>query len=169
MLASNHQRHGAWNHSPIPPSSSHPAFGSPKASRETAHASGVLHLAIEPSLLIARMPLGSLRARKNSRSHIDAYLSRQPLVKGERLVRYEVNAVMQWHSKELHACRRRRGMWPCAKGECPARAPLMGLQPKRAPWMDVLCVVFQCALQHVYLMLGRGPRKNCKNDLDDQT
>ena len=27
-------------------------------------------------------------------SHIDASLSRQPLVKGERLVRYEVNAVM---------------------------------------------------------------------------
>ena len=33
--------------------------------------------------------------RKNSGSHIDASLSRQPLVKGERLVRYEVNAVMQ--------------------------------------------------------------------------
>ena len=32
--------------------------------------------------------------RKNSGSHIDASLSRQPLVKGERLVRYEVNAVM---------------------------------------------------------------------------
>ena len=34
------------------------------------------------------------RARKKSRSHIDAYLSRQPLLKSERLVRYEVNAVM---------------------------------------------------------------------------
>ncbi len=33
-------------------------------------------------------------ALKNSVSHIDASLSRQPLVKGERLVRYEVNAVM---------------------------------------------------------------------------
>ncbi len=32
--------------------------------------------------------------RKNSRNHIDASHSRQPLVKGERLVRYEVNAVM---------------------------------------------------------------------------
>jgi hypothetical protein len=32
--------------------------------------------------------------RKNSGSHIDASHSRQPLVKGERLVRYEVNAVM---------------------------------------------------------------------------
>ena len=31
---------------------------------------------------------------KNSGSHIDASHSRQPLVKGERLVRYEVNAVM---------------------------------------------------------------------------
>ena len=34
------------------------------------------------------------RPRKNSGSHIDASHSRQPLVKGERLVRYEVNAVM---------------------------------------------------------------------------
>ena len=31
---------------------------------------------------------------KNCISHIDASHSRQPLVKGERLVRYEVNAVM---------------------------------------------------------------------------
>ena len=34
------------------------------------------------------------RTRKNSRNHIAASHSRQPLVKGERLVRYEVNAVM---------------------------------------------------------------------------
>ena len=33
--------------------------------------------------------------RKNWGIHIAAFLSRQPLVKGERLVRYEVNAVMQ--------------------------------------------------------------------------
>jgi len=38
---------------------------------------------------------------KNWCSHIDASLSRQPLVKGERLVRYEVNAVM-WR---LHVVR----------------------------------------------------------------
>ena len=38
--------------------------------------------------------LGALSPLKNSGSHIDASLSRQPLVKGERLVRYEVNAVM---------------------------------------------------------------------------
>ena len=38
--------------------------------------------------------VGALRLRKNWRSHIDASHSRQPLVKGERLVRYEVNAVM---------------------------------------------------------------------------
>jgi len=31
---------------------------------------------------------------KNSHIHISASLSRQPLVKGERSVRYEVNAVM---------------------------------------------------------------------------
>jgi hypothetical protein len=35
-----------------------------------------------------------MMARKNFGSHIDASHSRQPLVKGERLVRNEVNAVM---------------------------------------------------------------------------
>ena len=38
--------------------------------------------------------VGAQGLRKNSGSHIDASHSRQPLVKGERLVRYEVNAVM---------------------------------------------------------------------------
>ena len=38
--------------------------------------------------------LGATHPLKNSGSHIDASLSRQPLVKGERLVRLEVNAVM---------------------------------------------------------------------------
>ena len=38
--------------------------------------------------------VGSQSSRKNSGSHIDASHSRQPLVKGERLVRYEVNAVI---------------------------------------------------------------------------
>ena len=36
----------------------------------------------------------SMKLLKNCESHIDASHSRQPLVKGERLVRYEVNAVM---------------------------------------------------------------------------
>ena len=38
--------------------------------------------------------VGGQGPHKNSNSHIDASHSRQPLVKGERLVRYEVNAVM---------------------------------------------------------------------------
>jgi len=48
------------------------------------------------SVPIAGAPLlvGARGSRKNSGSHIDASHSRQPLVKGERLVRYEVNAVM---------------------------------------------------------------------------
>ena len=37
----------------------------------------------------------TLLSAKNWESRIDASHSRQPLVKGERLVRYEVNAVMQ--------------------------------------------------------------------------
>ena len=39
--------------------------------------------------------VGAPEPCKNSGSHIDASHSRQPLVKGERLVRYEVNAVMR--------------------------------------------------------------------------
>jgi hypothetical protein len=40
-----------------------------------------------------------MTARKNFGSHIDASHSRQPLVKGERLVRNEVNAVMRQYLK----------------------------------------------------------------------
>ena len=45
------------------------------------------------------MFVGALELRKNWGSHIDASHSRQPLVKGERLVRYEVNAVMACNSR----------------------------------------------------------------------
>ena len=38
--------------------------------------------------------IGAQELHKNSGSHIDASHSRQPLVKGERLVRHEVNAVI---------------------------------------------------------------------------
>ena len=53
------------------------------------------------------MHVGALELRKNWGSHIDASHSRQPLVKGERLVRNEVNAVMLCNdpaelSKEIH-------------------------------------------------------------------
>ena len=41
-----------------------------------------------------RFPYWGTSPRKNSEIHIDVSHSRQPLVKGERLVRYEVNAVM---------------------------------------------------------------------------
>ena len=41
------------------------------------------------------------KPRKNSGSHIDASHSRQPLVKGERLVRNEVNAVMSYRSSSF--------------------------------------------------------------------
>ena len=46
----------------------------------------------------ARTPL------KNCGSHIDASHSRQPLVKGERLVRYEVNAVMPCFLRHSARC-----------------------------------------------------------------
>jgi hypothetical protein len=43
--------------------------------------------------------------RKNSGIHIDVSHSRQPLVKGERLVRYEVNTVIgcNGHGSQLRA------------------------------------------------------------------
>ena len=43
--------------------------------------------------------VGAQGPLKNCRSHIDASHSRQPLVKCERLVRYEVNAVMACNSR----------------------------------------------------------------------
>ena len=43
---------------------------------------------------LVRRKVGSQGPRKNLGSHIDASHSRQPLVKGERLMRHEVNAVM---------------------------------------------------------------------------
>ena len=46
--------------------------------------------------------VGNQGPRKNSGSHIDASHSRQPLVKGERLVRYEVNAVMLYPCKSKY-------------------------------------------------------------------
>ena len=54
----------------------------------------------EALLILASYPaieVGNQGSLKNSNSHIDASHSRQPLVKGERLVRYEVNAVMPLH------------------------------------------------------------------------
>ena len=52
------------------------------------------------------MLLGLREPLKNSGSHINASHSRQPLIKGERLVRYEVNAVMK-----LKSCNRFMQRW----------------------------------------------------------
>ena len=62
--------------------------------------------------------VGTWRSRKNCGSHIDASHSRQPLVKGERLVRYEVNAVMP--------------IWRNAASSCCARRPPRCFSPRRA-------------------------------------
>ena len=50
---------------------------------------------------VALLFVGGQSPRKNLGSHIDASHSRQPLVKGERLVRYEVNAVIANLSNKL--------------------------------------------------------------------
>ena len=56
----------------------------------------------EPSPILFSCDIRRLdiAVRKNWESHIDASHSRQPLVKGERLVRYEVNAVIQAHAQD---------------------------------------------------------------------
>ena len=58
---------------------------------------------------MVELNVGILRSLKKSGSHIDASHSRQPLVKRERLVRYEVNAVMHMYvaeqTKDLLAAR----------------------------------------------------------------
>ena len=59
-------------------------------------ACGVALVVVSWGLLV-----GARRPLKNSGSHIDASHSRQPLVKGERLVRYEVNAVMLMYAFQL--------------------------------------------------------------------
>ena len=94
--------------------------------------------------------VGTQRFPKNCGSHIDASLSRQPLVKGERLVRYEVNAVMlrtvvDWGLRLLLS----------SKHDCCASCVIDGI---------ILDAGAMCPF-----LLGRSPPKNCKNDLDDQT
>ena len=68
--------------------------------------------------------VGARWPRKNSGSHIDASLSRQPLVKGERLVRYEVNAVMHCRLICKRSRRNHPGERPCAQcGKCSNNGP----------------------------------------------
>ena len=59
----------------------------------TMHSKGVV-ISYNEDSAYCLVDLGTNRSHKNNISHIDASLSRQPLVKGERLVRHEVNAVM---------------------------------------------------------------------------
>ena len=66
-----------------------------------------------------RGSVGDQGPRKNSGSHIDASHSRQPLVKGERLVRYEVNAVMHLQlSLAAHHKIKKMYMWVMSSWEC---------------------------------------------------
>jgi len=75
--------------------------------------------------------LGTRRPLKNSGSHIDASLSRQPLVKGERLVRLEVNAVIMSHPCSGTMCWRPKS-WRYLRGHAKQR---------HAPyWHHVECV-----------------------------
>ena len=132
---------------------------------------------------------------KNCVSHIDASHSRQPLVKGERLVRYEVNAVMASHetfgfSRQASKCAaythththggsfKKSAFSSTSTSRFPAskaarckmhgaakttRSTELGIKKQQQPCCRTL-VTSKCAM-----LLGRSPRKNCKNDLDDQT
>ena len=74
--------------------------------------------------------VGTLRFRKNCGSHIDASHSRQPLVKGERLVRYEVNAVMVpkrgWCASLKQLCLHECAHTRAAHGTIPKPGPRHG-------------------------------------------
>ena len=80
----------------------HPSEKHNRCLRVSAQFIRTLHLAIDGTRCVQpasasvgiTTEVGNQGSRKNSNSHIDASHSRQPLVKGERLVRYEVNAVM---------------------------------------------------------------------------
>ena len=75
-----------------------------------------------------RRGVGTLGSRKKSGSHIGASLSRQPLVKGERLVRYEVNAVMQ-SVIQLFSCKSIMRLSWCSRQVCEAGACGLGYCP----------------------------------------
>ena len=80
----------------------HPSETHNRCLRVSAQFIKALHLAVDGRRCVQpasasvgiTTEVGNQGSRKNSNSHIDASHSRQPLVKGERLVRYEVNAVM---------------------------------------------------------------------------
>lgn len=97
--------------------------------------------------------IGSLRLpSKIGMSHIDAFHSRQPLVKGERLMRTE----------------RKTATVP--KRPCPGmRVKENGHKFNRIPAKTRIHPTPHPAPLRPPHVLGLSPPKNCKNDLDDQT
>ena len=74
------------------------------AARKTFQAQNGEQARMPAQLRIASHIVGDQSPRKNSVSHIDAPHSRQPLVKGARLVRYEMKAVMM-QRLDFECCR----------------------------------------------------------------
>lgn len=90
---------------------------------------------------------------KNSESHIDASLSRQPLVKGERLVRYEVNAVMlSLPLKDRRAFEKLYAL-PVPASQTPAATPPFGIAIHCVilrPWLEPVIGVPLSALKGLH-------------------
>ena len=106
------------------------------------------------------MIVGALRLRKNWGSHIDASHSRQPLVKGERLVRHEVNAVMtnRWSRTKLLLTIR-------LSGSCYVSQWYVGLLPQR------VCCSQRCAMPVQHAKVSEQAQENTspgKNRCDKQ-
>jgi hypothetical protein len=80
----------------------------------TSSQRGRRHCDAQPQVLLVLRCWGT-RPRKNSEIHIDVSHSRQPLVKGERLVRYEVNTVILWWSPLAGATPSTNGRGPLPK------------------------------------------------------
>ena len=93
---------------------------------------------------------------KNLVRHIDVSHSRQPLVKGERLMRTErKTATVAGHSEHQSHVKSSTLCRP------------FGHTQKQKIAGNTLSTAW--SISHLRGMLGLSPPKNCKNDLDDQT
>ena len=97
--------------------------------------------------------IGTRQSRTNLGSHIDASHSRQPLVKGERLVRYEVNAVM--YLSCVRAIFRKIGQV--------LNSFRMGMQTEMLFRPRYAAFVILCQRSGYHCVCGAQPRLQCTN------
>ena len=104
---------------------------------------------------LSNREVGPKRPLKNSCIHISASLSRQPLVKGERSVRFEVNAVISLSDERItiHIEPDVFAIWIA----------------HQHPAIRNYNLTMRLSLPLTTLLVGPKPSKNCKNDRKGQT